>query len=104
MQQVGPEPKAGEGRIRRSFVSPDHLITSPDPGKVTVLAHILDHAKTEFADVQGLGWRDVIDVVKENKEVTKVRGVTIGSGNRDRLPQPQRFWTVSSAWPVPPDP
>ncbi|KWU43352.1 acetyl-CoA synthetase-like protein [Rhodotorula sp. JG-1b] len=74
VEQVGPEPKAGEGRIRRSFVSPDHLITSPDPGKVTVLAHILDHARAEFADVQGLGWRDIIDVVKENKEVTKKVG------------------------------
>ncbi|GAA6014725.1 hypothetical protein JCM8202_001640 [Rhodotorula sphaerocarpa] len=64
----------GEGRIRRSFVSPDELITSPAPGKVTVLAHILDHAREEFADVDGLGWRDIIDVVKEDKEVTKTVG------------------------------
>ncbi|POY76845.1 hypothetical protein BMF94_0097 [Rhodotorula taiwanensis] len=72
--EVGPPAKEGEGRIRRSFVSPDQLITSPAPGKVTVLAHILDHAKQEFADVQGLGWRDIIDIVKEDKQITKTVG------------------------------
>ncbi|KPV76200.1 uncharacterized protein RHOBADRAFT_48175 [Rhodotorula graminis WP1] len=72
--EVGPPAQPGEGRARRSFVCPDELVTSPAPGKVSVLAHILDHAAREFADVQALGWRDTVDVIKEDKDVKKIVG------------------------------
>ncbi|GAA5852553.1 hypothetical protein JCM8547_002540 [Rhodosporidiobolus lusitaniae] len=71
--EVGPAPAQGEGRVRRSFTSPDHLITQPGPG-INVLADVLIHAVKEYRDVEALGWRDVIDVVKEDKEVKKTVG------------------------------
>lgn len=72
--QVGPPAASGEGRARRSFVSPDELVSSPQPGKISVLAHILDHAVSEFGNVQALGWRDTIKVISEDKEVKKLVG------------------------------
>ncbi|GAA5969832.1 hypothetical protein JCM11641_008054 [Rhodosporidiobolus odoratus] len=69
--QIAPPDKEGEGGIRRSFTSPDALVTSCAP-HVKVLADVLIHASKEFTDVEALGWRDVIDVVKEDKEVKKV--------------------------------
>ncbi|GAA6027858.1 hypothetical protein JCM8097_001751 [Rhodosporidiobolus ruineniae] len=71
--EVGPPAKPGEGRARRSTTSPDELVTSPAP-HVKVLADVLIHAVKEFGDVEALGWRDVIDVVKEEKEVKKTVG------------------------------
>ncbi|GJN87589.1 hypothetical protein Rhopal_000544-T1 [Rhodotorula paludigena] len=72
--EVGPPAASGEGRARRSFVSPDELVSSPQPGKISVLAHILDHAVSEFGNVQALGWRDTIKVISEDKEVKKLVG------------------------------
>ncbi|CDR37871.1 RHTO0S03e00496g1_1 [Rhodotorula toruloides] len=72
--EVGPPAQPGETRARRSFVAPGELVTSPAPGKVTVLAQVLDHAVNEFADVEALGWRDTVDVIKEDKEVKKIVG------------------------------
>ncbi|GAA5825193.1 hypothetical protein JCM3770_002345 [Rhodotorula araucariae] len=72
--EVGPPAQPGEGRARRSFVAPDALITSPQPGKISVLAHVLDHAVNEFTDVQALGWRDTLDIIHEEKDVKKIVG------------------------------
>ncbi|GAA5949926.1 hypothetical protein JCM21900_005526 [Sporobolomyces salmonicolor] len=71
--EVGPEPAHGEGRIRRCFASPDELVTSPAP-HIKVVADVLIHAADHFANVDALGWRDITDVVKEEKEVKKVIG------------------------------
>lgn len=92
--QVGPPAQPGQGRARRSFVSPDELVTSPQPGSISVLAHILDHAVDEFADVQALGWRDTIDVIKEDKDVKKVRPP------RPPPPRPRRALTPLSTVPL----
>nr|BBE10601.1 long-chain acyl-CoA synthetase [Rhodotorula toruloides] len=72
--EVGPPAQPGETRARRSFVAPGELVTSPAPGKVTVLAQVLEHAVNEFADVEALGWRETVDVIKEDKEVKKIVG------------------------------
>ncbi|BGP14781.1 hypothetical protein JCM10213_001852 [Rhodosporidiobolus nylandii] len=69
--EIAPPEKEGEGGIRRSFASPDELVTSPAP-HVKVLADVLIHATKEFENVEALGWRDVIDVIKEDKEVKKM--------------------------------
>ncbi|GAA6008643.1 hypothetical protein JCM10207_007189 [Rhodosporidiobolus poonsookiae] len=71
--EVGPPAKPGEGRARRCFTSPDELVSTPSPD-IKVLADVLIHATKEFRDVEALGWRDVIDVVKEDKEVKKTVG------------------------------
>ncbi|GAA5903114.1 hypothetical protein JCM5296_003346 [Sporobolomyces johnsonii] len=70
--EVGHEPAQGEGRIRRCFASPDELVTSPAP-HIKVVADVLVHAVDKYADVDALGWRDITDVVKEEKEVKKAR-------------------------------
>lgn len=53
--------------------------------------------------MQGLGWRDIIDVVKENKEVTKVRRVVIRSGNRDNCPNRRLCVEILPSTLPPPD-
>ncbi|GAA5904425.1 hypothetical protein JCM6882_008906 [Rhodosporidiobolus microsporus] len=71
--EVGPPAQPGEGRARRCFNSADELVSSPAP-HVKVLADVLIHATKEFENVEALGWRDVIDIVKEEKEVSKTVG------------------------------
>lgn len=66
----------GEGRARRCYVSPNQLVEVPAEG-VTVLADILERSARLFPNKNALGWRDLVRMIEEEKEVKKVvAGVT----------------------------
>jgi long-chain acyl-CoA synthetase len=68
--EVGPSAQPGESRVRRLERTGDRLITSPAEGINTVY-DILQYATRTHGTRNAYGYRDVIDVVEEQKEVTK---------------------------------
>ncbi|KAI8089635.1 uncharacterized protein BX664DRAFT_297483 [Halteromyces radiatus] len=64
------EAKPGETETRRSFLSPDELITVPAEG-VTTLYDILVHSATKYPERQGFGYRQLKNTFQEKKELTK---------------------------------
>ncbi|KAF8331842.1 long-chain-fatty-acid-CoA-ligase [Cantharellus anzutake] len=76
-REIGPEAQPGQARIRRSNVSPDVLVTEPQEGIHTVY-DILQHAARTYPNKDALGWRDIENVIEEEKEVIKmVAGKTV---------------------------
>jgi long-chain acyl-CoA synthetase len=61
----------GEGPIRRCALAKDKLVTQPFEGIDTV-ADIISYSARTHGNRKALGWRDIIRVVEEEKEVTKV--------------------------------
>lgn len=59
--------------IGRCYVSPDKLTETPCP-EVTVLADILVRSASIYKNQDALGWRELIRMVSEEKEVTKTIG------------------------------
>jgi long-chain acyl-CoA synthetase len=104
--EVGDAPKKGEGKIRRAFVSPKKLIERPAEGNLQNMADVLEHAvkseymldkgrqttsllihetATEFTNKPMCGYRDLIKIHKEEKEITKkVEGKEV-KGKFERL-------------------
>ncbi|KAA1114768.1 long-chain fatty acid-CoA ligase [Puccinia graminis f. sp. tritici] len=71
--EIGDENPQGETRIRRSFISPDKLVTEPIPG-IHVLPDLLVQSAKDFPTANAVGWRELIKLHKETKTVTKVIG------------------------------
>jgi long-chain acyl-CoA synthetase len=65
------KPVQGEGTIRRCAISADALVTQPGEGIDTVF-DIVSYAAMRHGTRKALGWRDVLEVVEEEKEVKKV--------------------------------
>jgi long-chain acyl-CoA synthetase len=65
------QPVNGEGTVRRCAISADALVNQPSDGINTVY-DILSYAAMQHGTRKALGWRDVLDVVEEEKEVKKV--------------------------------
>ena len=61
----------GEGPIRRCALSKDKLVTQPFEG-IDTIADIISYSARTHGNRKALGWRDIIQVVEEEKEVTKV--------------------------------
>ena len=68
----GPK-EEGYTRIRRLARTQDRLVTQPFEGIETVYDVVTYAARTHGAR-DAFGWRDVIDIVEEEKEVTKTVG------------------------------
>jgi long-chain acyl-CoA synthetase len=69
--EVGPDAAPGESRARRLRLTADKLTTTPREGLATTW-DIINYAANTFKDQPGFGWRDVVDIVEEEKEVTKI--------------------------------
>ncbi|GLB44412.1 putative AMP-binding enzyme [Lyophyllum shimeji] len=67
--EVAPAAEGG-GPVRRCALSPDRLVTQPFEGIDTV-HDIVSYAARTHGTRNALGWRDVLDVVEEEKDVTK---------------------------------
>lgn len=67
------EAPAGETPIRRNSLHTSALVTRPLDGVSTVL-DILRYAARVHGTRHAVGWRDVIDIHEEQKEVTKTVG------------------------------
>lgn len=63
-------PPEGEGRVRRSYKSPDELIASPGNG-IETMVDVFEHALKKFTNKPVLGYRDLIKMHQEEKEITK---------------------------------
>lgn len=69
--EVALPERPGEGGIRRLEVEKDALVTEPVPG-VSTISDIIDYAAQKHGQEKSLGWRDVITVHDEKKEIKKV--------------------------------
>lgn len=66
-----PEPASpNESGIQRAAHNKDKLLSEPAPGINTIL-DLLDYTVRVHGDKPSMGWREVVDVIEEEKEVTK---------------------------------
>jgi long-chain acyl-CoA synthetase len=71
--EIGPPANSGESRVRRLEKTHDRLVTGPVEGINTVY-DVLLYASRTHGTRKAYGYRDVIDIVEEQKEVTKTVG------------------------------
>ena len=71
--EVGPAKVEGETRIRRLAKTADRLVTQPFEGIDTV-HDVVAYAARTHGKRDAFGWRDIIDIVEEEKEVKKFVG------------------------------
>ncbi|SCZ97936.1 BZ3500_MvSof-1268-A1-R1_Chr3-3g06468 [Microbotryum saponariae] len=70
---IGPEAVKGQGQIRRYLQTKEALTERPAP-HINVVADILASSVKRFGDRPALGWRDLLRMHEEEKEVTKKVG------------------------------
>ncbi|KAJ7661936.1 long-chain-fatty-acid-CoA-ligase [Mycena polygramma] len=68
--EVAPPTTEDEGPTRRLAISADRLVTQPFQGIDTVF-DVLEYVAKTHGTRDALGWRDIVDVHEEAKEVTK---------------------------------
>lgn len=71
--EVGPPKEEGYTRIRRLAKTADRLVTQPFEGIETVY-DVLAYAARTHGTRDSFGYRDVIDIIEEEKEVKKFVG------------------------------
>jgi len=69
--EVEPPARPGESGVRRLEVAKDALVTQPAPG-IETIPDIIDYVASVHGNRKAMGWRDVLDVHEEKKEITKV--------------------------------
>jgi len=70
---IGPPAPQGESRVRRLEKTKDTIVNCPTEGIKTV-HDVLVYASREHGERNAYGYRDIIDTVEEQKEVTKTVG------------------------------
>ncbi|KAF8063537.1 long-chain-fatty-acid-CoA-ligase, partial [Lyophyllum atratum] len=68
---VAPPAGPDEGPARRLAIACETLVTQPTEGVDTVF-NLLQYAARTYGSYRALGWRDVVKIHEEKKEVTKV--------------------------------
>ncbi len=71
--EIGSAPKSGESRVRRLEKTKDRLVTAPIEGIHTV-HDVLSYAARTYGTRNAYGYRDIIKIIEEQKEVTKTIG------------------------------
>jgi long-chain acyl-CoA synthetase len=66
---TGSTPAEGESRVRRLEKTKDRLVTGPMEG-INTVHNVLLHASSVHGERKVYGFRDIIDIVEEQKEVT----------------------------------
>ena len=69
--EISPSVRPGESGVRRLAISKDILVHQPADGIDTVY-DIVSHAARTHGNRNALGWREVVNIVEEEKEVIKV--------------------------------
>lgn len=69
--EIPGERKIGETLVRRNAITKDRLVVQPLEGIDTVYDVIQFSARTHGTN-EALGWRDVVDIHEEEKEVKKM--------------------------------
>ncbi|KAI9455375.1 long-chain-fatty-acid-CoA-ligase [Russula earlei] len=70
---IGPPPEQGESRVRRLEKTQDRLVTAPIEGVHTV-HDVLLYASRTYGERKAFGYREIVDIIEEQKEVTKIVG------------------------------
>jgi long-chain acyl-CoA synthetase len=70
--EVG-EKQEGQSRARRLTIAKDALVTQPWEG-IDSTVDVLAYAAKTYGTRDALGWREVVDEIEEEKEVTKTVG------------------------------
>ncbi|KAF8486866.1 long-chain-fatty-acid-CoA-ligase [Russula ochroleuca] len=71
--EIDPPAQQGESRVRRLEKTKDRLVTGPMEG-INTVHDVLLHASRVHGERNAYGIRDIIDIVEEQKEVTKMVG------------------------------
>jgi len=66
-------PSDGEGEVRRVAICPDRFVTQPFEG-VEVIPDVVARAAQVHGTKEAMGWRDIVTIHEEEKEVKKVVG------------------------------
>jgi long-chain acyl-CoA synthetase len=69
--EVGPAAPEGEGRARRLAIAADKLVTQPFEG-IDTIADVVAYAARTHGTKPALGWRDIVDIHEEEKDVKKM--------------------------------
>jgi long-chain acyl-CoA synthetase len=69
--EFSPSASPGEGPVRRIAITQDKLVTQPLEGIETVY-DIVSYAARTHGNRNAIGWRDIVKVVEEEKEVKKI--------------------------------
>jgi long-chain acyl-CoA synthetase len=94
--EVGDAPEKGHGKARRAYTSPEKLVERPAEGNLNTMSDVLEFAvksewprvkvsqgavltdmsfnSTEFTNKPVMGYRELIKIHKEEKEITKTVG------------------------------
>ncbi|OCF41417.1 hypothetical protein I317_04808 [Kwoniella heveanensis CBS 569] len=84
---------ASDPSIRRSHLSPETLVTRPTGDEVTVVGDIFSYCAKKYGDEKACYYRDVVDIVEEEKVVPK----SDGSGQEIKK---WKYFTLSDPVPV----
>ncbi|WVF70822.1 hypothetical protein IAT40_005616 [Kwoniella sp. CBS 6097] len=84
---------ASHPSIRRSHLSPDRLVTRPAGDEVTVVGDIFSYCAKKYGDNTACYYRDVVDIVEEEKVADK----SDGSGQETKK---WKYFTLSDPVPV----
>src|SRR5712671_3703849 len=71
--EVGPTAQQGESRIRRLQKTHDRFVSAPIEG-INTVHDVLLYASRTHGERKAFGYRDIIDIIEEQKEVTKIVG------------------------------
>ncbi|KAF8887701.1 long-chain-fatty-acid-CoA-ligase [Mucidula mucida] len=69
--EVAPPARDGEGGVRRLAITADKLVTQPFEG-LDVIPDVLDYAARTYGSRNAVGWRNIVDVITEEKDVKKM--------------------------------
>lgn len=72
--EVGPEPKQGEGRVRRNVLVADGELAARPMDGIDTVYDVLAYADRTYGSKNAVGHREIVDTHVEEKEVTKVVG------------------------------
>ncbi|EPQ30980.1 uncharacterized protein PFL1_01169 [Pseudozyma flocculosa PF-1] len=67
--EIGEAAK-GETKVRRAFCTPDKLVEGP-AADIYTMADVFSHSLKRFPNRPVMGWRDIVNVHQEEKEITK---------------------------------
>jgi long-chain acyl-CoA synthetase len=71
--EIGSFAPQGESRVRRLEKTKDRIVTGPIEG-ISTVHDVLLYAGRTHGDRNAYGFRDIIDIIEEQKEVTKTVG------------------------------
>jgi hypothetical protein len=71
--EISPPTQPGESGIRRLEKTHDRLVTAPMEG-ISTVHDVLLYASRTHGERHAYGYRDIVDIIEEQKEVTKTVG------------------------------